>query len=224
MSKRCPNSRRGCLCGGPAAAISRSDHQLASKSGAHAAGPLGRLSVFLCSDSSRRLTTSPPLKRRTLGALKCVTASNSDARQRPLAASRLPQTTTGRRPCARVVPRRSPAFSQAAQLCQGRWGPVLRVPGGRPVWPGDVIDVYVPRRRDSASARTFLRVALAVHGERIGPGDHRPGTGVGQRGRGAASCRVAPHRLVGEQPGRMRPRPPQSTVPADAWAGERRAW
>ncbi len=44
---------------------------------------------------------------------------------------------------------------------------------------GQVIEVYVSRRRDIASARAFFTASLAVHGD---PGEViRPGTGFGQR-------------------------------------------
>jgi len=80
-----------------------------------------------------------------------------------------------------------------------------------------VIDVYVSQRRDTASARTFFTAALAVHGD---PGevitDRAPALTNAIEGLG--SCRVAQHRPVREQPGRMRPRPPEGQAQADAGA------
>ena len=50
---------------------------------------------------------------------------------------------------------------------------------------GTVIDVYVSRRRDIASARTFLTAALTVHGY---PGELITGAGLGKRDRGVRAA------------------------------------
>ena len=58
---------------------------------------------------------------------------------------------------------------------------------------GQVIDVFVSRRRDIAAARTVLRRRADVS-RRPGRGGHRPGAGAAPRGRRAGSRRVARHR------------------------------
>lgn len=63
---------------------------------------------------------------------------------------------------------------------------------------GQVIDVYVSKRRDIASARRFFTASLlASHPVR---GDHRPGPGSGARDRGAIPRGLPQHWPVREQP------------------------
>src|SRR3954452_17843795 len=63
---------------------------------------------------------------------------------------------------------------------------------------GQVIDVYVSKRRDIVSARAFFKAALAVQDV---PSEvvTDPGAGVGERDRRAGPCRVAQRRPVREQ-------------------------
>lgn len=130
----------------------------------------------------------------------------------------------------RWVQRFTPQLIDAARpfrhLAGGRWfvdETYVKVSG---VWRyvyravdqhGQVIDVYVPQRRDIAAARKFFTAALTVHGDPIEVITD-PGPGLGERDRGADSCGVAQHRPVREQPRRIRPRAAEGQAPADARA------
>jgi hypothetical protein len=89
---------------------------------------------------------------------------------------------------------------------------------------GHVIDVYVSRRRDIASARRFFTAAftavLSVHGV--------PTEVIADRAPALANviedlvqCWVAQHRPVREQPGRVRPWPAEGQAQAAAWVEDR---
>ena len=93
----------------------------------------------------------------------------------------------------------------------GRWTYLYRAVDQH----GQVIDVWLSRRRDLAAARAFFTRALAL-GHCAGRGHHRPGAGLPAGPRRARPGRAARHRAVREQRGRGRPWPAQSQAATDA--------
>jgi DDE domain len=130
----------------------------------------------------------------------------------------------------RWVQRFTPLLADAARPCRhavgDRWGvdeTYVKVAGR---WRyvhraidqfGQVIDVRIPISGRSGSP-PVLRAGHRRDQGHARRGHHRSGAGVpGRVGRAAASG-VAPHRPLRQQPGRVRPRPPQGEAAADARA------
>jgi hypothetical protein len=81
---------------------------------------------------------------------------------------------------------------------------------------GQVIDVYISPRRDSAAARRFFHRALATAVVAPVEEGYRPGRVLPAGARRGASPGVASHRALRQQQDRSRPRPVETTATTDA--------
>ena len=79
---------------------------------------------------------------------------------------------------------------------------------------GQIVDVFVSKRRDTTAATTVLHQRVALS-RRTGRDHHRLFAGAGTRDRRSRSLRVSQHRALSQRSCRMRPRPPEVTTETD---------
>ena len=110
-----------------------------------------------------------------------------------------PVVVDAARPCRHVVGDRWFVDETYVKVA-GRWRYVYRAVDQY----GQVIDVFVSKKRDTVAATRFFTTAIGSHGE-AGRGHDRPGARIGQGDRGPVAGRGSRHPAVRQQPRRSRP-------------------
>src|SRR4051812_1872531 len=121
-----------------------------------------------------------------------------------------PQLVNAARPCRHAVGDRWFVDETYAKVA-GTWRYVYRAIDQH----GQVIDVYVSKKRDTTAATKFFTTAIAAHGEPVEVTTDKSPTLAKTIRRGGA-CGHARHDPVRGQQGRSGPRSPQGQTPSDA--------